>query len=102
MARTNKIRSPHQVSAFVVSLRLPADATLGPLGAAVEIVQRHLGALCAELGGPNLAKRAMITESVAEGLFLVGTPAPKGVAVVWPEMVDVIYEMEPPPPSEKA
>ena len=86
MARTKGTRTPNRVSAFVVSLRLPADGTLGPLGAALEAVQRHVGALCDELGGPDLAKQADVVWSLEKGLLLVGTPAPDGVAKAWPDL----------------
>lgn len=84
--RKKRIRTPNKVSAFVVSLRLPGDGTLGPLGAALEAVVRHIGALCDELGGPNLARQADVIWSVKRGLFLVGTPAPDGVAKAWPNL----------------
>lgn len=98
--RKKRIRTPNKVSAFVVSLRLPADGTLGPLAAALEAVQRHIGALCDELGGPDLAKQADVVWSLERGLFLVGTPAPEGIAEKWPEMVSVVYELgDPVPPG---
>ena len=62
-----------QVNGFVVSLRPAPDLTLAQVRTAILAVTRHLGALCAELGGPNLAKRADLNFSVDRGLFLVGT-----------------------------
>ena len=87
MPRAKKTSSmPPQVNGFVVSLRPAPDLTLAQVRAAILAVTRHLGALCAELGGPDLAKSADLIFSVDQGLFLVGTQAPEGVAAAWPQL----------------
>jgi len=68
-----KSSMPTQVNGFVVSLRPAPDLTLAQVRTAILAVTQHLGALCAELGGPNLARRTDLNFSVDRGLFLVGT-----------------------------
>lgn len=79
-------RTPTHVNAFVISFRLPPHTTLGHVRTAILAVKKHLGGLCRELGGPNLARRTDVSISSSKGLFLMGTAAPEGVVVTWPEM----------------
>jgi len=92
MARAKKVRTPTHVNAFVVSFRLPPDTTLGQVRTATLAVKKHLGALCAELGGPDVSTRTDLSISSPKGLFLIGTPPPGGVAVTWPKMDEPSFE----------
>ena len=78
MARPKKVRKPPQVNGFVISFALPGATSLGQARTAVLSVKRHIGALCAALGGPDIAEAADVTFSAAKGTFLIGAPPPDG------------------------